>query len=1107
MSELVEIITSPQPAIRDQPLAPFCTRASLTDLLEEGKHLDRFRRQSTNLYERVRALFFLAAIYRYYVPPKLPEESTGRIPFEGYAFLLQRRFQEAIEVFQRSAASEGLSETVASALAAAYRGLAFQTLADQVRRSVRSVRGNRWMFRLGHVLDHPLTLRPELLTKQDELFPVLAESTPVRMDLSHSAWSDIFFLGMDYPEGAKVLNVSVDLAVKGRGSDAPQPPIQTFFRVIDQPVLRLVSVDLESQVDITRIDDVFDFARDYLGLIKAAVIAAGIVPPGLEGCGQSMAGLLARLIGLEGHGIEITSIVHNIPKGSRLAVSTNLLASLISVCMRATRQVGSLSGTLAEEERRLVAARAILGEWLGGSGGGWQDSGGVWPGIKLIHGVAAQEGDPEFGVSRGQLLPRHRIFGTDKISERTRQDLQQSLVLVHGGMAQDVGPILEMVTERYLLRSEKEWHARADAGRILDDIIGALGEGDIRRTGACTNANYAGPVQTIIPWAGNFYTDELIAQTRERFGDRFWGFWMLGGMAGGGMGFVFDPTIRPAAQEQLAAIMSRTKERLETAVPFAMEPVVYDFAINEHGTRAELLKGSNALLPPQYYSLRVPRLIRQELRDIAPAQRAELEAFGRATRVHPELAGMAATLLERLLPHQTADESGTAQNLDALLERHGFDRLQHEAIRADLKSGHIGLAQNALPATVRIEDAKPGEIIDARTMLPAATLRIGEEALRSGAAGVLTLAGGAGSRWTSGAGVVKAIYPFSRMGGAYRTFVEVHLAKSRRASRQHQTTVPHILSTSYLTHQPIEAHLQHARNYGYEGPLYLSQGRSVGLRMVPMARDLRFLWDQTPQQTLDEQKQKVRDSLRAALIQWAEKAGEGSDYRDNVPSQCLHPVGHWYEFPNTLLNGVLQRALEENPHLRHLLLHNVDTLGADLDPALLGAHIESGAGLTIEVIPRVVDDRGGGLASVDGKLRLVEGLALPDERLEFEMSFYNSGTMWLDVDRLLDVFGLDRGSLGDRTRVVKAVRALAGRMPTYITIKDVKKRWGRGQEDVFPVSQFEKIWGDMTALPGIQSQFIVVPRTRGQQLKQVSQLDGWLRDGSAAYIETLCDWG
>ncbi|MDB4702786.1 hypothetical protein OAH03_06695, partial [Akkermansiaceae bacterium] len=95
--------------------------------------------------------------------------------------------------------------------------------------------------------------------------------------------------------------------------------------------------------------------------------------------------------------------VNDIPKGSRLAVSTNLLAALISACMRATGQTQSLTGELTENERRLVLARAILGEWIGGSGGGWQDSGGVWPGIKLIEGELAGETDPEHGISRGLL--------------------------------------------------------------------------------------------------------------------------------------------------------------------------------------------------------------------------------------------------------------------------------------------------------------------------------------------------------------------------------------------------------------------------------------------------------------------------------------------------------------------------------------------------------------------------------------------------------------------------------------------------------------------------------------------------------------------------------
>jgi hypothetical protein len=46
----------------------------------------------------------------------------------------------------------------------------------------------------------------------------------------------------------------------------------------------------------------------------------------------------------------------------------------------------------------------------------------------------------------------------------------------------------------------------------------------------------------------------------------------------------------------------------------------------------------------------------------------------------------------------------------------------------------------------------------------------------------------------------------------------------------------------------------------------------------------------------------------------------------------------------------------------------------------------------------------------------------------------------------------------------------------------------------------------MTALPEIDSRFVVVPRLRGQQLKDQAQLDGWLRDGSAAYVESLCEW-
>ncbi len=833
MSEFIRTITSDDPAIRNRSLDELAAPLHIDALLAEAAALDQFRRQSDNLYEQVRALFFLYALHRFHLPATGAMPSRGFIPFDGYASLLQRRFEEAIDLFLAAP----LSDATASALATAYHQLAFQTLANQVRRSVRSVRGNQWMFRLGHPDDQPLRVRPALYAGDRSgleamtLFPILHESTPVRMDLTHSGWSDIFFLGMDYPEGARVLNISIDLAVRGQTDDAtgaPKPPIETFFRVIDRPVLRLVSVDLGASVEITTVAEVFDFAKDYLGLLKAAVIAAGIVPPGMEGADQPLAELLGRLI-KPGYGIELVSQVNDIPKGSRLAVSTNLLASLIAVCMRATGQTQALTGPLSEAARRIVAARAILGEWLGGSGGGWQDSGGVWPGMKLIVGAEAQAGDPEWGVSRGRLLPDHTILARDDVSAATRQRLQESLVLVHGGMAQDVGPILEMVTEKYLLRAGDEWRGRQDAIALYDQIVALLHAGDVRAIGAATEQNFRGPLQTIMPWATNLYTERLIERVRAEFGADFWGFWMLGGMAGGGMGFIFDPARRREAQDRLQVIMSETKRDLETSTPFAMEPVVYDFAINEQGSVAELRTGNDALMPQGYYTLIVPEFLRAGPQTLSPFRRAELDAFGAACRTRPELSGMVQTLFDQLLP-QTAAAAPGYRSLSELLAEHGFDRVQHEQIRADLRDGHIGLAQNRLPVRTKIEDVQADDVTDITSIAEArraALHGLGMAALAAGEAAVVTLAGGAGSRWTHGAGVVKSLNAFSRLGGRHRNFLEVHLAKSRRTGRLSGTLPPHIITTGYLTHAPIAEWV--ARAERYEGPLILSQGRVVGL--------------------------------------------------------------------------------------------------------------------------------------------------------------------------------------------------------------------------------------------------------------------------------------
>ena len=387
---------------------------------------------------------------------------------------------------------------------------------------------------------------------------------------------------MDYPEGARVINISVDLGIFGHDTEI-KPPIESYLRIIDEPIIRITSLDLSDSKDISDLADLFNFGNDYLGLLKAAIIASGFIPPSFEGTRFTIKEILDKIL-YPGLGIELVTKVNDIPKGSRLAVSTNLLASMISVLMRATQQTQQLEGTPTEQERDLIASRAILGEWLGGSGGGWQDSGGVWPSIKAIEGVLAQDGDTEYQFSRGRLLPYHKILKGESIHPEFEKKIASSLILMHGGMASNVGPILEMVTEKYLLRLKNEWDARRRANTIYDEILKSLRLGDIKKLASLTSRNFDDPIKTIIPWSTTHFTEVIIKKAKEIFKDKYWGFLMLGGMSGGGMGMFVDPSIYEEAKRTLLSILQETKNEMEESLPFAMNPVVYNFAINTKGT-------------------------------------------------------------------------------------------------------------------------------------------------------------------------------------------------------------------------------------------------------------------------------------------------------------------------------------------------------------------------------------------------------------------------------------------------------------------------------------------------------------------------------------------
>ncbi|MBI5674994.1 MAG: UTP--glucose-1-phosphate uridylyltransferase [Nitrospirae bacterium] len=1063
-NQLIETIVSADAALRNRSVNSLLKNKKIGDILKIAEELEAFRASSGNLYHKVRASLFLFVIYRFFLQSDENVTQTGLIPIEGIRAAFNRKFEEAVEIYLREIREKGINAALCSAIADSYYQLSFKCLLDQVKQSISHCKENFHLFNINDLSSYPYSVPAKLTTPDNAtgLYPIGMDASPVRLDPSHSGWSDIFFLGMDFPEGARVVNISVNLRVHG-SEGAILPPCECYCRYIEEPVLRLTSVDLRDSKDITTLDELFNFGNDYLSLLKAGVVASGIIPPCFENSGLKLKDIIMKLLNKPG-GIEVVTRVNGIPKGSRLAVSTTLLAAIITRLMRFSGQIKNQQGSLTEEERRIVASRAILGEWLGGSGGGWQDSGGLWPGIKVITGRLSQSLDAEFGISRGCLLPEYELFSRNDISRDVEERIINSMVLVHGGISQNVGPILEMVTEKYLLKYENEWKARLRGIHLFDDIVAALKAGDMKKLGRLTTNDWEGSIQHIIPLVNNSFTTDLISNVKDEFMEDYWGFLMLGGMSGGGMAFIVNPGIRDKFKERIAAIMNELKEKYKSSLPFIIDPVVYDFEFNHYGITARLLQGKDAVIP-KIISLTSDEHINQH---------GEMEK-------------------------------------NKIKEMYGFDSKSHEHLKSMLRKGEISLAKNRLPLSTKIDDAREDDMFHFENeKAPYEYYERGIESIKKNEVVVVTFAGGLGSRWTDGAAVVKPINPFLNMNGRFRTFIDIHLAKSRKTGELSGHNIQHVFTTSYLTHEAISNYLARSGHFNYNGKIYISPGKSIGHRVYPMGRDLKFYMEEELQQRQSENIQKVQDDIRRALIEWTKKRGEGEDYSENRHILRFNPPGHWYEVPNLIKNGTLARLLKDNPELKYLLCHNIDTMGTNIDPALFGAHILSGSCMTFEVTPRRIEDQGGGLAKVNGRIRLIEGLALPKEEDEYKLSYYNTLTNWITIDALLKFFKIDREILMAsevrhecKSEIIEAIRKVEKRMPAYVTIKNVKYIWGSGQEDVYPVAQFEKLWGDMTGLEDLKIAYASVSRYRGQQLKEPSRLNIWMMDGSFDYLKKI----
>ena len=145
---------------------------------------------------------------------------------------------------------------------------------------------------------------------------------------------------------------------------------------------------------------------------------------------------------------------------------------------------------------------------------------------------------------------------------------------------------------------------------------------------------------------------------------------MLGGMSGGGMAFFVAPDRQAEFRDQIAAIMRRVKARLDDALPFAMEPVVYDFRINPHGTFADARdrrRGHDAVA--LLHASGSPDDRRRDRATLDPLRKSDVDHFANHCRDTGELLRVFRTMINNLFPVTRAAAATAAAGWDQAAEQ------------------------------------------------------------------------------------------------------------------------------------------------------------------------------------------------------------------------------------------------------------------------------------------------------------------------------------------------------------------------------------------------------------------------------------------------------
>jgi galactokinase/mevalonate kinase-like predicted kinase len=355
---------------------------------------------------------------------------------------------------------------------------------------------------------------------------------PARIELG-GGWTDTPPYTLEY--GGDVINVAVNLN--------GQPPIHCYCRVVEDPVIRLSSIDGGRHVEISTLEDLLDFRRpeDRFALAKAALAISGFSPE-MAAWPENIT--LARMLEQFGGGIELTTLV-GIPKGSGLGTSSILGAVIMAVVRRMMGR---------PQSRRELFHDVLRLEQALTTGGGWQDQ------------IGGGVGGAKITTTRPGLFPDPSIHyvPADVVDPAANGG---STLLYYTGLTRLAKNILQQIVGGYLNRDRHIMQALAEEHQVARCIADAMALKDAAAFGHYVNA--AWELQKRL--CGTV-TNQTIERLLERVRPHVYGM-RISGAGGGGFLLMICKSPRDAA----AVRDMLEREPLNECSRF------FDFEINQAG--------------------------------------------------------------------------------------------------------------------------------------------------------------------------------------------------------------------------------------------------------------------------------------------------------------------------------------------------------------------------------------------------------------------------------------------------------------------------------------------------------------------------------------------